>query len=131
MRKYNNKRNKVEKISVKLNWTDMIEETNLLIYSGFLLLFGSAISIILLISISSVSKVATAQDSNIRIKLAKSIKIERGDTLWDIARENITDEYKNVNLYIEEIMKSNNLSSDTIHADKYIIIPYYTDGPIH
>lgn len=59
-------------------------------------------------------------------KYVKSIQIEAGDTLWGIAKENITKEYNSIEEYIEEIMNSNGLTSDLIHEGQYLIVPYYS-----
>lgn len=59
-------------------------------------------------------------------KYVMSIKIEKGDTLWGIAKENITGHYKSVDEYIEEIMECNSLTSDIIHEGQYLIVPYYS-----
>ena len=56
------------------------------------------------------------------------MEIQRGDTLWSIASTYISDEYKDLNEYIDEIMISNGMSSDIIQAGKYIIVPYYADA---
>lgn len=70
----------------------------------------------------------SADESLKREKVVTSIKIEKGDTLWSIAENFITDEYSDMNEYIEEIKKSNGLVSDTIHDGNYIIVPYYSTG---
>ena len=54
-----------------------------------------------------------------------TVKIEDGDTLWSIAREYYTKDYKSMMSYIKEIKQINKLKSDTIHEDCYLIIPYY------
>lgn len=59
-------------------------------------------------------------------KLVTSIRVEKGDTLWSIAKEHMTKEYKDLNDYINEIKHTNGLYSDTIHEGRYIIVPYYS-----
>ena len=58
-------------------------------------------------------------------KYYKSIEITSGDTLWDIAKENMSEEYDSVYEYIDEIMEMNNLDSDQIHAGQYLTVAYY------
>lgn len=54
-----------------------------------------------------------------------SIRIEEDDTLWDIANRYFTDEYEDIDTYINIIMKANNMCSSTIHTGNYLTIPYY------
>ena len=52
----------------------------------------------------------------------KSIRIQSGDTLWDIARDNMTDEYDSIDEYINAIKDINGLESDFIQSGQYLII---------
>ncbi len=52
----------------------------------------------------------------------KSIRIQSGDTLWDIARDNMTDEYDSIDEYIRSIKDINSLESDFIQSGQYLII---------
>lgn len=79
-------------------------------------------------SILFFTKTVTAQREGNRTKLVTSIEVKQGDTLWSIASRYITDEYDDMNEYIEEIKSSNGMATDTIHAGNYIIVPYYTDA---
>ena len=54
-----------------------------------------------------------------------SIKIQSGDTLWTIAEEYMCPEYDDINAYIKDVKQINNLHSDTIHAGRYLMVPYY------
>ena len=87
--------------------------------------------IIVLIAFASFyfnSSNVSAQNSSNRNKQVVSIKIEAGDTLWGIAKEYMTEEYNDINEYIEEIKTSNGLFEDTIHEGHYLIVPYYADN---
>ena len=60
-------------------------------------------------------------------KYYKSIQIQKGDTLWSIATENMdVNYYKNTSEYVKEIKTINALVSDRVTAGNYIIIPYYS-----
>ncbi|MDF2588399.1 MAG: hypothetical protein K0S41_2240 [Anaerocolumna sp.] len=91
-----------------------------------LILTGILISTILILSLGFITTKVTAEKSIQRDKTVISVRIEKGDSLWSIASNYITDEYENINDYITEIKKSNGLVTDTIHEGRYIIVPYYT-----
>lgn len=77
-----------------------------------------------------VSVSANADKNHVqRFKYFTSLEIEKGDTIWDIAKQNMTEEYNSINDYIEEIKQCNNLSSDRITAGHYLLIPYYAEQP--
>lgn len=92
----------------------------------YIVLLGVFGMIITLISIGIISTHVSAKNESSRQKSVVSVKIEKGDTLWSIAKEYMSDEYKDIHTYIKEIKKSNGLSTDTIHEGCYIIVPYYT-----
>lgn len=59
-------------------------------------------------------------------KYYTSIQIQEGDSLENIAACYISNEYKSLKQYIEEVQQMNHLDSDVIHAGQYLIIPYYS-----
>ncbi len=92
-------------------------------------LIGILILLVLIVmSMYIFTKTVTAQGSRERVKLVTSIEIKKGDTLWSIASGFMTDEYRDVNEYVKELKDSNGLTSDTIHAGNYIIVPYFADA---
>ena len=56
-------------------------------------------------------------------KYYTSIPIEKGDTLWSIAKEYMTEDYDGIEEYIREIRRVNHLSGDKIDAGRYLAIP--------
>ncbi len=84
--------------------------------------------IIMLGSVFFMTKTVTAQREGERVKKVTSIQIKQGDTLWDIAARYMSEEYDDLNEYIEEIKNSNGMVSDEIHSGNFIIVPYYTDA---
>ena len=59
-------------------------------------------------------------------KYYKSIQLKSGDTLWDIAREQMDEMYyDSITDYIRELKSINSLSSDQIHEGQYLTVPYY------
>jgi hypothetical protein len=87
-----------------------------------------ALVAIVIFSLYFFSKTVTAERTTDRIKSVASIEVKHGDTLWSIASEFVTEEYDNLNEYIEEIKRSNGMVSDTIRTGNFIIVPYYTDA---
>ncbi len=59
-------------------------------------------------------------------KYYKSITIEQGDSLWSIARENMSDEYDSIQDYIDEVCFINSLNDTQIHAGRALTVPYYS-----
>lgn len=84
--------------------------------------------VLILFSVGFISKTVTAQRNGDRIKLVTSIEIKKGDTLWSIASDYMSEEYDDMNEYIEEIKESNGMFTDDIRTGNYIIVPYYADA---
>ncbi len=68
-----------------------------------------------------------AQESPITYKYYKSIIIQPGDTLWDIALEYKTDDYGSTQEYVDELKEINSLESDSIQESQYLMIAYYDE----
>lgn len=71
---------------------------------------------------------ARAQDSDKQIlyKYYRSLPIERGDTLWDIACEYAEEDfYDSIDCYVKEVIRINHLPDETIITGQSLIIPYY------
>lgn len=62
-----------------------------------------------------------------RYKYYTSVYISRDITLWDIAEENMTEEYSDIREYMEEVKTINHLSSDELQYGEVICVPYYSD----
>ena len=54
----------------------------------------------------------------------RSIEIQPGDTLWDIAEETMTSEYDSTAEYVQVLKDMNNLSSDHIQSGMHLMIAY-------
>lgn len=94
-------------------------------------LFCSIIAVVMICSImfgTINTQAAPAETTN---KYYTSIQIESGDTLWAIASEYISDEYADMNEYMEEVCAINHISEDEIHAGQYIVVPYYAAEAAH
>lgn len=57
-------------------------------------------------------------------KYYKSIELSYGDTLWEIAEEYMDDSYDSIYEYIEELKTINGLTSERIHAGRYLTVVY-------
>lgn len=60
----------------------------------------------------------------------KVVEIHQGDSLWSIARENMTPGYSNIYQYMDEIKECNQLGTNDITSGAYLMIPYYEAQPI-
>lgn len=67
-----------------------------------------------------------AQEDGQACKLYTSIRIEKGDTLWAIAGRYIDGHYSSIREYIDEVKFINELTSDVIHEDAYLLVPYFS-----
>lgn len=61
-------------------------------------------------------------ESPVRHKYYKSIEIASGDTLWDIAKEYMNEDYDSIYAYIDELKYINGLTSDGIQEGQYHIL---------
>lgn len=85
---------------------------------------------VLCFSILAGSRMADAHDDsqNTLNKYYKSIEVESGDTLWDIASEYTgTDDQETIRSYVGEIMKINGMAADSIQEGEYLTVVYYAD----
>lgn len=55
------------------------------------------------------------------------VTVQKGDSLWGIAKQYYSPNYKSIKAYIEEIKECNSLSNDTIRVGMNIIVPYYIE----
>lgn len=69
---------------------------------------------------------AKAASADHYYKYYTCIRIEQGDTLWDIAGEYMGEFYRSRNDYIREVQYINHLSGEAIQCGQYITVPYYS-----
>lgn len=71
---------------------------------------------------------ATAQGNRneepVNFTYYKSVQIEYGDTLWDIAKTYMTDDYDSIPEYVEELKRMNSLHSDEIQEGRFLMVAY-------
>lgn len=65
------------------------------------------------------------------VKYYKSVKIQKGDSLWSIAKEYMNDNYDSVYDYIDELVILNQLEDreiNQIQEGDYLTVAYYTEA---
>lgn len=83
-----------------------------------LLVFG----ICILSNIGSSGRVSASTSNQ---KYFICIEICEGDTLWSIADTYISEEYSNVEEYVDEIKELNDLNDNKIYCGATLVVPYY------
>ena len=76
-------------------------------------------------AIACFASTVSAKGGSGREKYVGKVYVEYGDTLWTIAKENLSPEYKDENELIDEIKKINHLYTDEIYAGDVILVPYF------
>lgn len=61
-----------------------------------------------------------------RYKYFTSVFVERDDTLWDLAVKYRTDEYADMQEYMNEVMAINHLADEQLQYGDWITVPYYS-----
>lgn len=113
-------RNKTRKNNQFSNLVTIMKKKPTIIIAGSIILF------LLVFTNIFISTQVSAKKFSHREKIVTSIKIQKGDSLWSIANKYISDEYNDMNSYIDEIKRTNGLTGDTIQEGNFIIVPYYT-----
>jgi len=79
----------------------------------------------------SAGKISAESDlSNHTYKYFTTVYVESGDSLWSIASEYATEEYSDLNMYIDEVKQINNLKGIKLQHGSYICVPYYSQKPL-
>lgn len=89
------------------------------------------LGIVLVAVLSLHSITSQAQDENVEVtyKYFTNMEVEQGDSLWNIAQENINyNFYDSIQEYVDEVIDMNNLSDETIVAGQSIVIPYFSNN---
>lgn len=77
-----------------------------------------------------ISRVNANDSRSLKHKYFTNITVESGDSIWSIAKEYMDyDFYDDINDYMNEICKMNNLSSDRLLPGDNLIITYYAEAP--
>ncbi len=84
---------------------------------------------IIMMTLGLTSKAVNASDGIEREKSVAYITISEGDTLWNIACDYYTTEYKDVNALIKEIKDTNHIG-DNVYIGQKIIVPHYIERAV-
>lgn len=69
-----------------------------------------------------------AQEDPVNYKYYKSVEIQKGDSIWNIAKSYMGTEYDSVYDYIDELAEINNIDADNldeIQEGDYLMVAYY------
>ena len=83
--------------------------------------------LLLVVMVTAITTNASDDIADPRIKYYTSVRVQEGDSLWDLSEAYLSDEYSCRSDYIEEVQQLNHLSDDqTIHEGAYLVFPYYS-----
>ena len=91
-----------------------------------LMVIAAAVCIILFSS----KKITNADESGNTLNLTKyykTITIEPGDTLWSIAKQYKSGDYKTTRDYVNELLSMNGLHSDSITSGQKLVVAYFAE----
>ncbi len=92
-----------------------------------IILAFAIIAIVFLSLFLALSLESKADSGDIRHKYYTSRTLYGGDSLYAIAMENYSDEYKDIDTYIDEVCSINHIADkNSIQAGRSIIVPYYS-----
>lgn len=95
----------------------------------FILSVMAAAALVCIILFSSRS-ITSADETGEAVKLTKyykTITIETGDSLWSIADQYRSGEYRTTKDYVEELRLMNGLHSDRIQAGQKLVVAYFAE----
>lgn len=121
MRKYNHKISERANESLRKR-ERVVRKQRALIIAVIVLL----VSLGILFGTSMNALASSKADVSSLNKYYTSIRLESGDTLWNIADEYIGNLNVSKAEYIKEICVLNDISENEIQAGDYIVVPYYS-----
>lgn len=116
----------MKKTTTSLRNRRKIQKRKIKIRAAASLLSLFAIVLLIIVNFTPQEAQADSEPKAPAYKYYTSIRVEHGDTLWDIAMEYRTEEYESIQSYIEEVKSMNHLTSDKITDGMYLSIPYYS-----
>ena len=80
------------------------------------------------ITYSKLTVEATQKKAQEPYKYYTEIRVQRGDTLWDIANKYMDSSvYRSLDDYMDEIREINSINYNRIYNGQQLIIPYYSE----
>ena len=81
------------------------------------------------ITYSKLTVEATQKKAQEPYKYYTEIRVQRGDTLWDIANKYMDSSvYRSLDDYMDEIREINSINYNRIYNGQQLIIPYYSSS---
>lgn len=87
-------------------------------------------SCFLLMMVGFLAKVSTVDASaeySDRYKYYTSVYVDRDVSLWAVSQEYMTEEYADIQAYIDEVKAINHMTDDELEYGTTICVPYYSD----
>ena len=88
-------------------------------------LFGCIALAFILLSGSMFVIHSSAKGEHTYSKCYTSVKVQNGDSLWNIAKKYKTPASSDIQENIDEIKRINHIQGDEIKAGDYLTVPYY------
>jgi len=87
----------------------------------------SVVTCVLIFTNKNVSSADESANGIILNKYYKTITIQSGDTLWDIAKEYKAGNYQTTKEYVNELKEMNNLNTDNITSGQKLVVAYFAE----
>lgn len=85
-----------------------------------------SLTLCILLGFGSLFVSGSKASANKNYKYYTSVEVKKGDTLWDIASEHMTEEYRSLHEYVAEVKALNGLRSNDIRSGQCLVVPYYS-----
>lgn len=102
------------------------EQSSLRHLKRILTVMGTLLAAVLLLLHFTADRTEAEKVNVPTYKYYTSIEVDQGESLWSIATDHMSPEYKDVYEYMSEIATINHLHGDQLDRGQRIIIPYYS-----
>ena len=94
---------------------------------NYLLMLFSCFLLIIIGFLMKVSVVGASAEDSDRYKYYTSVYVDRDVSLWTVSQEYMTEEYADIQAYIDEVKAINHMTDDELEYGTTICVPYYSD----